>query len=93
MPGKYHLRKAPRHVHGDDAYWVITETGRKLSRHPLPKVEAKAQMRAVYAKKGSSLEGEGLGDIIKYIASIFMPATTRGVSETYNAPRASHARR
>jgi len=55
----YTLRKAPK----KDAYWVVNkETGRHLSKDPLPKERAKAQMRAVY--RAERMEGGlRLGDI------------------------------
>lgn len=45
----YKLRKAPK----KDLYWVVNkEDGRKFSKEPLPKEDAKAQMRALYAREG-----------------------------------------
>jgi hypothetical protein len=41
----YKLRKAPRR----ELYWVIAQDGRHMSRDPLPKTKAMAQMRALYA--------------------------------------------
>jgi len=42
----YKLRKAPKR----DLYWVVnTETKEKYSKEPLPKEDAAAQMRALYA--------------------------------------------
>jgi len=49
MPWK--LRKAPNR----DLYWVVTkDTGKKHSKEPLPKEDAEAQMRALYATIGGS---------------------------------------
>jgi hypothetical protein len=52
----YKLRKCP----GKDLYWVVNkETGQKHSKEGLPKEQAKAQMRALYAneKKGGMSGG------------------------------------
>lgn len=40
----YKLRKAPLR----DLYWVIAEDGRHMSKDPLPRERAVAQMRALY---------------------------------------------
>jgi len=49
----YKLRKAPKR----DLYWVVGEDGRHKSKDPLPKEQAEAQMRALYAS--SAKEGKG----------------------------------
>ena len=52
----YRLRKAPKR----DLYWVIAEDGSHKSKEPMPKEQAEAQMRALYAamgRKGKSLKG------------------------------------
>jgi hypothetical protein len=66
----YALRKAPR----QDKYWVITKaTGKHHSMMPLPRADAEAQMRAIYASTGtepsqqikkrkSKMRGGDLGD-------------------------------
>gem|GEM_PF-3869637 len=41
----YKLRKAPNR----DLYWVIAQDGRHMSKDPIPKKRAEAQMRALYA--------------------------------------------
>ena len=41
----YKLRKAPKR----DLYWVVAEDGRHMSKDPLPRERAVAQMRALYA--------------------------------------------
>jgi hypothetical protein len=41
----YKLRKAPKR----DLYWVIAEDGAHMSKEPLPRARAEAQMRALYA--------------------------------------------
>ena len=41
----YRLRKAPKR----DLYWVVAEDGTKKSKEPLPREDAEAQMRALYA--------------------------------------------
>lgn len=41
----YKLRKAPRR----DLYWVIAQDGKHMSKDPIPKERAEAQMRALYA--------------------------------------------
>jgi len=55
----YKLRKAPKR----DLYWVIGEDGSHKSKEPLPKEQAKAQMRALYAamnkEGGNVLVGGG----------------------------------
>ena len=48
----YKLRKAPKR----DLYWVIGADGAHKSKEPLPKEQAEAQMRALYAAMGR--EGE-----------------------------------
>lgn len=54
----YKLRKAPKQKWGDDAYWVINkESGRHMSKDPLTKEKAKAQMRALYAAEGRAATG------------------------------------
>ena len=54
----YKLRKAPKR----DLYWVIAQDGKHMSKDPIPKERAKAQIRALYAsenqqKKGGALRG------------------------------------
>ena len=44
----YRIRKAPR----KDLYWVVAQDGRHLSKEPMPKERAMAQMRAAYAAEG-----------------------------------------
>lgn len=63
----YKLRKAPRR----ELYWVVSkEDGRHHSKEPLPLERAKAQMRALYAAKGSAegkdLKGRGTLDERRY---------------------------
>jgi hypothetical protein len=41
----YRLRKAPLR----ELFWVVAEDGRHMSREPLPRRRAEAQMRALYA--------------------------------------------
>ncbi len=41
----YKLRKAPNR----DLYWVVSDDGKKMSKDPIPKERAKAQMKALYA--------------------------------------------
>jgi len=41
----YKLRKAPK----KELYWVVNEEGKHMSKDPLPKPKAEAQMRALYA--------------------------------------------
>lgn len=41
----YKLRKAPLR----ELFWVVAEDGRHMSRDPLPRQRAMAQMRALYA--------------------------------------------
>ena len=41
----YKLRKAPKR----DLYWVVAEDGKHMSKDPLPKETAEAQMKALYA--------------------------------------------
>jgi hypothetical protein len=48
----YKLRKAPKR----DLYWVVGADGSHKSKEPLPKEQAEAQMRALYAAMGR--EGE-----------------------------------
>jgi hypothetical protein len=60
----YKLRKAPRR----ELYWVVNkETGQKHSKEPLEKEQAKAQMRALYAREGGTpKKGKGkLTDAMK----------------------------
>jgi hypothetical protein len=46
----YALRKAPKHIYGNDAYWVVTvATGKHHSEKPLPKKRAEAQLRVLNA--------------------------------------------
>jgi len=52
----YKLRKAPKR----DLYWVIGADGSHKSKEPLPKEQAEAQMRALYAamgRKGEKITG------------------------------------
>jgi hypothetical protein len=52
MPWK--LRKAPR----KELYWVVAkDTGKHMSKDPLPIDRAKAQMRALYAQEDASKKG------------------------------------
>lgn len=48
----YKLRKAP----GQPLYWVVSEDGKHHSKEPMPKENAKAQLRALYA---NTKEGGG----------------------------------
>jgi hypothetical protein len=41
----FKLRKAPK----KELYWVVAEDGTHMSKDPLPKERAEAQMRALYA--------------------------------------------
>lgn len=41
----YKLRKCPK----KELYWVVKEDGTHMSKDPLPKPRALAQMRALYA--------------------------------------------
>ncbi len=43
----YKLRKAPKR----DLYWVVGEDGNHMSKDPIPKERAEAQMRALYASE------------------------------------------
>lgn len=43
----YKLRKAPK----KDLYWVVTADGKHMSKDPIPKERAEAQMRALYASE------------------------------------------
>jgi hypothetical protein len=54
----YKLRKVPK----KDLYWVVSkESGRKHSKEGLPKQQAKAQMRALYAaESGAVMKGKAL---------------------------------
>lgn len=45
----YKLRKAPNR----DLYWVVADDGRHMSKEPLPKARAEAQMRALYVSMRS----------------------------------------
>jgi len=47
----FKLRKAPHPPNPQNHYWVINENGRKMSKDPLPKAKAEAQLRAIYASK------------------------------------------
>jgi hypothetical protein len=40
----YHLKETPNKL-----YYVETPAGRKMSKHPMPKERAEAQMRALYS--------------------------------------------
>jgi hypothetical protein len=40
----YKLRKAPNR----DLYWVIAQDGTKMSKDPIPKARAEAQIKALY---------------------------------------------
>ena len=40
----YHLKATK-----DNLYYVETPTGHRMSKHPMPKERAEAQMRALYA--------------------------------------------
>lgn len=62
----YKLRKAP----GQQAFWVVAEDGKHMSKEPLPKERAKAQLRALYAAEGR--EGKGrVDDISNAIKSAY----------------------
>lgn len=50
----YKLRKAPKR----DLYWVVAQDGKHMSKDPLPKERAQAQMRALYANEGK-MKGSG----------------------------------
>ena len=50
----YKLRKAPKR----DLYWVIAQDGRHMSKDPIPKERAMAQMRALYANERKSGGGD-----------------------------------
>lgn len=56
----YSLRKAP----GRPLYWVVGEDGKHFSKDPMPKADAKAQLRALYAKTKDEMRGKGLWDTI-----------------------------
>ena len=43
----YKLRKAPKR----DLYWVIAQDGKHMSKEPIPKERAEAQIRALYASE------------------------------------------
>ena len=43
----YKLRKAPK----KELYWVIAQDGKHMSKDPIPKKRAEAQMRALYASE------------------------------------------
>lgn len=45
MPPSYKLRKVPK----KDLYWVVSADGKHHSKEGLPKEQAKAQQRALYA--------------------------------------------
>jgi hypothetical protein len=49
----YKLRKAPKR----DLYWVVAEDGKHMSKEPLPKERAQAQMRALYAAHNNKMKG------------------------------------
>ena len=54
----YKLRKAPK----KNLYWVVNkETGQKFSKEPLPKEDAQAQMRALYARESGYAPKEKRG--------------------------------
>ena len=81
MPKNYYykLRKAPHPPNPQNHYWIVNENGRKFSRDPLPKEQAKAQMRALYARKRSELQGDGLNDILASIFEWLSPSTSKSV--------------
>lgn len=83
----YKLRKAPN----QDAYWVVAQDGRHLSKKPLPLERAKAQMRAVYAAEaGYTMRGGFLlNDSGDYIAKPVESA--KGDSNVQNASRGFRA--
>lgn len=66
----YKLRKAPHPPNPQNHYWIINENGRKFSRDPLPKEQAKAQMRALYAQKNIKTGGKAI-DIIDILKVLF----------------------
>ena len=49
------MRKAPKR----DLYWVVGEDGTHMSKEPIPKERAEAQMKALYAsarRRGEKLK-------------------------------------
>ena len=73
----YALRKAPK----QDKYWVITKaTGKHHSMMPLPKADAEAQMRAIYASTGSEppreLKGGARSTVTALAALVASPTDT-----------------
>lgn len=68
MPG-WKLRKAPKNKWGDDAYWVVDETGKHYSKDPMPKKAARQQQKAIYASESSGeLHGAGTRtDFVEWI--------------------------
>lgn len=51
----YKLRKAPKR----DLYWVIAQDGKHMSKEPIPKERAEAQIRALYASERQQKGGAG----------------------------------
>jgi len=50
-----------------DLYWVVSEDGKKMSKDPIPKERAKAQMRALYANVEDAKNGKGYSPLNKMI--------------------------
>jgi hypothetical protein len=69
----YALRKAPR----QDKYWVVTKaTGKHHSMMPLPKADAEAQMRAIYASEGREMQGGARSTVAAISGALMSPTNT-----------------
>jgi hypothetical protein len=55
----YKLRKAPNR----DLYWVVAEDGKHMSKDPLPRSRAEAQMRILYEAMSSELPPKYVADL------------------------------
>lgn len=74
----YKLRKAPK----SNLYWVVGEDGKHFSKEPMPKEQAKAQLRALYVneKKGGGI-WESLFDAYNEYVGIPTWNFVRGVGD------------